>query len=154
MPVWVLIFFFPLWSVARQTGADSILQVSVPAVVSRAGENKLIPVHIVVKKGFHIQANKVSDEFIIPTTLEIAGGEVLSVVKQKYPAAKKFRLEGTTQDMPVYDGTLTIVIKTKVKEGVQKGKYTVQAKLSYQACDHKTCFFPKTLAFPIAVHVK
>lgn len=154
MSGWFLILFFQLLSCNAQTNADSIVQVVVPAVITRVGENKLIPVYISVKKGFHIQANKVSDEFIIPTTIEIDSSEVLSVGIQKYPKPKKFRLAGTTQNMPVYDGTFKILIECKIKESVQKGKYTVHAKLHYQACNYKTCFFPKTMTFPIEVNVK
>jgi DsbC/DsbD-like thiol-disulfide interchange protein len=154
MSGWFLILFFQWLSCNAQTNADSIVQVLAPSVSIQVGENQLIPVYISVKKGFHIQANKVTDEFIIPTTLEIDSSEVLSIGKQKYPKPKKFRLTGTTQNMPVYDGTLKILVQCKVKEGVQKGKYTLQAKLHYQACDHKTCFFPKTLVFPIEIQVK
>jgi hypothetical protein len=154
MSGWFLILLFQLQSCNAQTNADSIVRVSAPSVIIRVGGHKLIPVYIFVKKGFHIQANKVTDEFIIPTTLEIDSSGVLYVGKQRYPAPKKFRLEGTTQDLPVYDGSFTILIQCRVGEKVQKGKYILPAKLHYQACDHKTCFFPKTVTFKIEVQVK
>ena len=148
------ILFFQLLSGNAQTDADSIVRVLAPSVITRVGESKLIPVYISVKKGFHIQANKVTDEFIIPTTLEIDSNEVLSVGKQKYPAPKKIRLVGTTQYLPVYDGNFKIIVHCRIGQKVPKGKYTLQATLHYQACDHKTCFFPKTVIFPIEVQVK
>ena len=154
MTGWFLILLFQLQSCNAQTTTDSIVQILVTSVITRPGTNKLIPVYISVKKGFHIQANKVTDEFIIPTTLEVDSSEVLSIGKQKYPKPKKFRLAGTIQSMPVYDGIFKILIQCKVKESAQKGKYTLQAKLHYQACDYKTCFFPKTVVFPIEVNVK
>jgi hypothetical protein len=53
----------------------------------------------------------------------------------------------------VYDGKFKISIPFDTNENIKRGKYTLEAKLHYQACDSKTCFFPKDIIFPISIKV-
>lgn len=137
----------------EQTSADSIVKVNAPDVTAYPGKSGKIHIYVTVKKGYHIQANKVNDEFIIPTTLEINTGGIITTGKQSFPAGKKIRLEGTSDYLLVYDGVFKIIIPFNAVEKNKKGKYTLDAKLHYQACDTKTCFSPKTVTFSIAVRI-
>jgi hypothetical protein len=150
---WPFIFLLHFLPCNEQTSSDSIIKITVPEVVAYAGKSAVIYVYVVVKEGYHIQANKVNDEFIIPTTLDINADKIIIAGKQVFPAGKKFKLEGTSDSLFVYDGKIKITIPFKASEKIQKGKYTLDAKLHYQACDNKTCFFPKTIDFSIAVKV-
>jgi hypothetical protein len=150
---WAFIFLLHLLPCTEQASSDSIIKITVPEVVAHAGKSAVIYVYVVVKEGYHIQANKVNDEFIIPTTLDINADKIIIAGKQVFPKGKKFKLEGTSDYLFVYDGKFKITIPFKTMEKIQKGKYTLDAKLHYQACDNKTCLFPKTIDFFIAVKV-
>lgn len=150
---WPYIFLLYLLPCKEQTSTDSIVKVTAPEVTAYAGKSGALYIYVAVKKGYHIQANKVNDEFIIPTTLEINAGEIITTGKQSFPAGKKFRLEGTNGYLLVYDGVFKITIPFKTGEKIQQGKYTLDAKLHYQACDTKTCFSPKTVVFSVAVKI-
>jgi thiol:disulfide interchange protein DsbD len=149
----VFILLFYVLPCNSQTLKDSIVHLIIPEVTVRAGEKGLIHFHVSVKEGYHIQANKVNDEFIIPTTLEIDTHEILTAEEPMFPVSKKFRLEGSSDYLLVYDGSFKIIIPIRAGEKVKKGKYNLTAKLRYQACDDKTCFFPKTFAFSITIKV-
>lgn len=153
MIYWSFILLFYVLPCNSQTINDSIVQVTVPEVIAHAGKRAVINVYVSVKKGYHIQANKVNDEFIIPTTVEIGTHEMITTGKQLFPAGRKFKLEGTSDYLLVYDGVFKITIPFKVHEKIKKGKYLLDSKLHYQACDAKICFFPKTVGFSIAVKV-
>ena len=153
MIYWPFIFLFYVLPCNGQTVADSIVQVTVPEVIAHAGKAAVIYVYVVVKEGYHIQAHKVNDEFIIPTTLDINADKIIITGKQVFPVGKKFKLEGTSDYLFVYDGKIKITIPFKAREEIQRGKYKLDAKLHYQACDDKTCFFPKTIDFSIAVKI-
>jgi hypothetical protein len=135
----------------RQT--DSIVRVTTPEITVHAGATTLININVLIRKGFHIQANKINDTFIIPTTLEIASHAMIRTGEPDFPAGSKFKLEGTTDSLLVYDGSFNIAIRCSVSKGIQKKKFVLDAKLNYQACDDKTCFFPKTVAFPLIIRV-
>ena len=49
---------------------------------------------IEIKKGYHIQANKVNDELLVPTTIEINEDKNITTGRQEFPPSKKFKLEG------------------------------------------------------------
>lgn len=132
---------------------DSVIKISVPGLNVHAGQSKIIYVQITVKKGYHVQANQLKDEFLIPTTLELNGGDIITIAKQSYPVPKKINLEGTDQYLLVYDGNFKVAIHFNAKETARKGKYVLEAKLHYQACDNKTCFFPKEIIFPIGLTI-
>src|SRR4030095_3183660 len=106
-----------------------------------------------VKEGYHIQANKVNDEYLIPTTVEVVADKNIEQGKQLFPVAKKFKLEGTNNFLDVYDGNFQITIPFKTQPRVKKGKYELQAKFRYQACDFKSCLFPKTIEFIIPLTI-
>ena len=150
---WPFIFLLYLLPCKEQASADSIVKVNAPEVTAYAGKSGEIYIYVTVKKGYHIQANKVNDEFIIPTTLEIKADEMTTTNKQSFPAGKKFRLEGTSDYLLVYDGVFKITIPFKTFEKIQQGKYTLDAKLHYQACNTKTCFSPKTVVFSVTINV-
>jgi hypothetical protein len=154
MPVhWPFILLLYLLPCKEKASVDSIVKVNAPEVTAYAGKSGEIHIYVTIKKGYHIQANKVNDDFIIPTTFEINTGEIITTGKQSFPSGKKFRLEGTSDYLRVYDGVFKITIPFKTFEKIQKGKYTLDAKLHYQACDNKTCYSPKTVVFSIAVKV-
>ena len=137
----------------KQLVSADILKIKVPEIVVYAGKSSVIKMEIEIKKGYHIQANKVNDESLIPTTLEITEDKNITTGRQKFPTAKKFKLEGTDNFLDVYDGVFEIRIPLKTVKKIPKGKYIINAKLYYQACDNRTCLFPKTIRFSIPVKI-
>ena len=129
---------------------DTIVKVNVGEVTVQAGKRAEIAVSVSVKKGYHIQANHVKDEFIIPTTIEMETQEIVVTEKQIFPQTKEFKLAGTTDPLLVYEGDFVITIRIKATE-VKDGKYVLPAKLRYQACDERMCYAPKTIDFSIRV---
>jgi uncharacterized protein len=130
-----------------------ILKISVPEIVVSAGKSAVIKIQVEIKKGYHIQANKVNDELLIPATVKIDEVKNIITGRQKFPGAKKFKLEGTDDFLDVYDGVFEIRVPFKTIEKIPKGRYILNGKLHYQACDNKTCQFPKSLEFSIPIKV-
>ena len=104
-------------------------------------------------KGYHIQANKVNDDLLIPTSLEFTEDKNITIGMQEFPSAKNFKLEGTDNFLDVYDGVFEIRIPFKTIAKIPKGKYILDAKLHYQACNNKTCLFPKSIGFSISIKI-
>ena len=129
-----------------------IITVAVPEVVLSEGANSKIRIMVQVKEGYHIQGNILKDESLIPTTLIIAKSEGLQTGSPVFPRAKKFKLEGSEEPLDVFDGSFEIIVPLQT-QGVKTGTYCLEASLRYQACDARTCFFPKTKRFSIPVKV-
>ncbi len=130
-----------------------ILKIIVPQILVDAGKSSTIHIGVEIKNGYHIQANKVNDEYLIPTTLKINADKNIMPGEQAFPQSKKFRLEGSDDYLNVYDGNFDISIAFKTTKQIQKGKHTLAAKIHYQGCDSKSCLSPKTIDFFIPIEV-
>ena len=98
----------------NQLVSADILKITVPDVVVSAGKRSVIKIEIEIKKGYHIQANKVKDGLLIPTTVKIDEDKNITTGRQEFPPAKKFKLEGTDDFLDVYDGVFEIRIPFKM----------------------------------------
>lgn len=135
--------------------SPDIVTVQVGESVVYAGESNWVEVGVTVKEGYHIQANKVNDESLIPTTLEIKNNKFLTISKQEFPPSKQFKLEGTDNSLDVFDGKFLIkLLLDPVITKDAESKYVLAARLRYQACDSRSCLFPKSIDFSIPIEVK
>ncbi len=132
---------------------SDIVKINVPEIVVSAGKNGVIKAEVEIMKGYHIQANKVKDELLIPSTVKIDEDKNITTGRQEFPPSKKFKLEGTDDFLDVYDGVFEIRIPFETSEKIPKGQYILNAKLQYQACDNKSCLFPKSIEFSIPIKI-
>ena len=92
--------------------------------------------------GFHINANKVLEDYLIPTTIEADPPKGLKVVEIVYPKASLQKFEFANAKMAVYDGSVTIRIKLMAEADAPLGEMTLPVRLRYQACNDKACLPP------------
>lgn len=151
---WLFLFLVHSVAYPNQISSDSFVKITVPEVIVHAGEGSVIHVNVIIKQGFHIQANNVGDDFIIPTTLEINPAKNIIVGKQIFPLGKKFKLEGSESYLTVYNGAFEINIWINANAKIKKGVYLLKSKLHYQACDAHRCLFPRIIHFSIPVKVR
>jgi len=151
-PVMIIVPFFLLPGKKELQSAD-IVKITVPEIVVHAGESSVIKIKIEIKKGYHIQANKVNDEYLVPTILAISDYKTIKPGIPQYPRSKKIQLEDTDIFLDIYDGVFEIKIPVTVAKEIPKGKHRIKGTLQYQACDNKICLFPKTIAFSFTIKV-
>ena len=145
----LILLLFPV-----QTLKTDVVTVHVRDVTIKTGKIGIVTIQVDVKEGYHIQANQTKDEFLIPTTIVVENSKNIKAGKAVFPESKKFRLEGTNDFMDVFDSSFQIKIPVRTTGQVEKGSYTLQAELRYQACDARTCLFPKTISFTIHYQIK
>jgi len=120
----------------------------------KPGAGTQIALQVVVKPGYHVQANPVENASLIPITLKVDAAGSVSVGEPLYPAPKRLRLPGDSQDLVVYDGTFVIALPVKVGRNATGGTtVTLKGSLRYQACDDSHCLFPVALPVTLAVTV-
>jgi thioredoxin:protein disulfide reductase len=116
-------------------------------------ENVKIILKATVQSGFHINANSVSDEDLIPTTLKFNDGD-FKLSKVSWPSPKKYKFSFSETELEVYEGTISISLSLKPKKDIKPGKYEVSGSLNYQACNDRSCFAPKNVEFSASFTVK
>jgi DsbC/DsbD-like thiol-disulfide interchange protein len=131
--------------------APEVATIQVPDEV-RVPARKVVTASIAVTitPGFHVQANPASEENLIPLTLTLPPHNGIAVGRPIYPAPKRHRLEGSNQDLRVYDGTFHIRLALAAMSRSEGGE--LRGTIRYQACDHRTCLPPRSV--PIALKVR
>ena len=137
---------------APAAGSDTV-RVSAAWSVDRArpGDNVLLAVVLDIQKGFHINADpdqvRSSGEFKpVPTRVEAAetpGG--LTVGPARFPAAHAVKMAYAEDRLMFFDGQVVVILPVGVDRETAPGGYDLRVEVSYQACDDRTCLFPKSL---------
>jgi len=124
-----------------------------PVITMISGTSRTVTVPFRIEYGYHIQADTVNDENLIPAELMIESIEGMALGKPAYPDYREFQLKGTDQKLLVFDGELNIVVRISASGSVREGSYTLPGSLYYQACDSVRCLFPRKLDFNVTVNV-
>jgi hypothetical protein len=131
-----------------------IISVSVNETILAPGKKGLVIIRVKVSPGYHIQADKVTNESLIPVSLETIANSTFKIKKALFPPYKLFRLKGTEETLNVLDSTFFIRLPVKAVSGAKEGRYMVMAGIRYQACNDKICLFPRKIDFDIPIIIK
>ena len=124
-----------------------------PAELSAGGSGSAV-VHLVIEKGFHVNANPPTFPYLIATELQIKPAEGITVGKVEYPAAKKAKFAFAEEELAVYEGDTEVKAELKVDKGAAVGNRSLNAVLRIQACDDKVCYPPGKMDLQIPVTIK
>jgi DsbC/DsbD-like thiol-disulfide interchange protein len=131
----------------------ALVNVSAAPVQAKAGSDTELHVNVQVSEGWHVQANPPSEDYLIPTRLDLAAADGIAIDKVSYPAAKKFRLQGSNKEFNVYDGNFDVVVKLKLPASLTPGEHKLKGELGYQACDARSCRPPTSAPVEVTVTV-
>jgi thiol:disulfide interchange protein DsbD len=95
-----------------------------------------------IPPAYHMNAHKVSDEFLIPTTVTAelpAGVRQVDIV---YPPGKLEKFSFSPTPLNVYQGKVKILVKLEAAADAKTRSLEIPLTLRYQACNESTCFPP------------
>jgi hypothetical protein len=125
---------------------------AIPTVTAKVG----IPVNVAIAgridTGFHVNADKQNDEYLIPIRLTWVPG-VLDSGSVVYPKYETVKLAFSDTPVNIYSGEFKIETRFKVAKKSALGPATVTGKLRYQACNDRECLIPRTLDVSIPVEI-
>lgn len=103
------------------------------------GDGARIVAVVAVAKGFHVNAHRPDEEFLIPTVLTLASpGVTFDQPEYPTPIAQRFAFAGD-KPLLVYDGRFEIVARAHPAPSAP-----IELRLRYQACDDERCLPPAT----------
>lgn len=112
----------------------------------------LIAAKITIKQGYHINSYEVSDPTLINTAIS-SPSDKFSVSKVYYPKDELLKFEFSSTQLRVYENEITVGILLKAKDGLAEGSYSIPIEISYQSCDTKVCYPPKTLKDSVKISI-
>jgi len=110
-----------------------------------------IPVSI--DPGFHVNSDKPSEDYLIPLKVKWTSTGALEVGELRFPKPASLNMAGEEKPLSVFEGSFDIVARFKVAADAPAGPGSAAGKLSYQACNAKMCFPPKTVDISVPYQV-
>jgi len=119
------------------------------ATARQAVDHDEIVVTLEIEKGYHINANPASFDFLIPTSVAFGA---LSPQAIRYPAPISFQSRFAPDRLNVYEGTVQIT--ASLEKGALNDLQKLRASLNAQACTETVCLPPSQIVFTITVDAR
>jgi thiol:disulfide interchange protein DsbD len=117
------------------------------------GGNARVAVEIRIREPWHVNAHRVTEDFLVPTDVafELPAGVTLRGVV--YPAGAEKKLAFAESALRLYDGTVYVGAVIDVDAGAAVGEAGITARVTYQACDNEKCLLPQTIDVAIPLRI-
>jgi len=106
-----------------------------------------------IQHGFHINSNKPTEEYLIPTVVKLSPLDNASFEKIIYPKKKMASFSFSEEEIAVYEERVVFYSKVTFSNSIPVGKIMVKGTLSYQACNDQNCFAPTDVTFEIPLEI-
>jgi thioredoxin:protein disulfide reductase len=157
----LFLVFFGWWLALPSTGNA---QASTPAdeanVSTYLSVDKLTPgspfrVAVVVDLAgpWHVNANSVTTEGLIPTTLALQPAASIAIDRITYPPGARTKVEWADEPVALYTGRAVILVDGHVNANATTGPLKIEGSLRYQACNDRICIAPKTVPVVIETEI-
>jgi len=148
--------FFALILVLPVSASGSKLELEIEPTGDAAPRGGILPLEVLAKieRGWHINAHKPLQPFLIPTelTLTLPSGIEHEAVEYPPPDKRTFAFAGG-EELLVYEGKLGLATLLQVPEKFEADSIVIEAVLRYQACNDTTCLPPTTAQASIEIAV-
>lgn len=123
-----------------------------PATVAPGGTFE-VTLDVGIMSGFHVNAHKPSEDYLIPTTLTAKLPAGFKELETTYPPGIEKKLSFTDKPLLVYTGKFTVRAKFVAAANARVGKVKLPFTLQYQACNDAVCLPPVKAPVDVTVQV-
>lgn len=129
---------------AQDPGSSPVVSLRLAAGAEKlvAGKPFRLAVVATIAPGWHVNSNKPSEDYLIPTEAAIVPIEGLSFGVPSYPAHKEKKLPFSEKPLALFEGETVIVVEGTAIAGAVPGPRTLRATLDYQPCNDAQCLAP------------
>jgi thiol:disulfide interchange protein DsbD len=126
---------------------------SVDPPAAAAGGAFTVKMRAVLAAGYHANAHVPSEEFLIPTAVELDPAPGVTLGPVRYPSAISKKFAFAEKPLAVYEGSFDMTAQGKVDAAVPSGKIEIRGRVTFQACTDKQCLAPSTAPFSTSLAV-
>lgn len=112
-----------------------------------------VAVVVGVMQGFHMQAHKPSEDYLIPTVLTAKLPMGFKELGTSYPHGVEKKLSFTDKPLLVYTDHFTVRAKLFAAANAPLGKVKLPFTLQYQACNDSICLPPVRVSVTATIDV-
>jgi hypothetical protein len=136
-----------------QINKRNLVQIDAPGTIqARAGKEFDVPVQFHVQDGYHINSNKPTEEYLIPTRIEWDASSAKHVADDFPPAEQKVFDFTKGKKFSVFEGQRTV--KARFTAPASPGSIVLDGVFKYQACDQHACYPPSKVPVHVTVKVE
>lgn len=117
----------------------------------KPGDDFKIGVKIFISGEWHINSHKPTEEFLIPTEIQVDSTTAYEIGQVHYPDEKMVKFSFSETPLSVYEGEIIIWAEAKASESFDSDSLIIQGTFSYQACNDQVCMMPTDKSFRISV---
>ena len=110
------------------------------------GSTATIAAAMEIDRGWHVNSRQPTFDYLIPTELELELPPTWSLDDIDYPAGEMQKFAFADQPISVYDGQVAILARVRIGGEEFDGELPVVGRLTFQACDDRSCLPPETLS--------
>lgn len=119
----------------------------------RPGDMTQLTVRIQIAEGWHINSYKPTFDFLIATEIDVSTELPITLTNVSYPEGQSIKLGFSDDELSVYEDSVSIVANLMAAEEMAVGDGTLKIRISYQACDDKSCQPPADITLDVPVEV-
>ncbi|MBS1519067.1 MAG: protein-disulfide reductase DsbD [Bacteroidetes bacterium] len=111
-----------------------------------------IALNVSINKPYHINSYVVEDPTLIKTSVSVPENK-FKIISSFFPESEKLKFEFSDNEINVYEGKIAVGIYLTVTDKNLSGILIVPVKLSFQACDEKACYPPKSVTDTVRINI-
>jgi thiol:disulfide interchange protein DsbD len=122
----------------------TLLKISAAVAPGAGAGSGTLRVEAHLEAGWHVNSHRPSEDYLIPTTVEVDAAEGVRAGTPRYPEGKMKKFSFSDTPLSVYEGEFTIEVPLEWSTGAPP---SVSGKLHFQACNDAQCLAPASVPF-------
>lgn len=140
--------------IAAPPPAAELVRLTAPApLTARPGGQVEVRIAFEVLPGWHINAHRPNEDFLIASELTLAEAPGVVAREPRYPAAHQVTLSFSETPLAVYEGKDAIVVPMGIAADAAPGERVLTGRLRFQACNDQVCLPPATVPVRVTLRV-
>jgi hypothetical protein len=135
----------------RQFAAGGVVRAEA-RVVRRAAQQATLTVDLELRPGWHVNAEKPLQDYLVPTSVRLAGDDRgWRIERTVYPAPRTIRLGFQPEVLALYEDVVRIEALLQQADGPRDPAPWLPLEVRLQACSDAVCLAPETLTLNVPV---
>lgn len=106
-----------------------------------------------IRPGYYIMPQEVEDDNLIASQLHVEADPAFRSAPARFPPAVAKQVSWSSEPLMILTDTFSAIVSLSLQKAMPAGRYLLEGRLYYQACDAVKCYFPRELSFPLTVIV-
>ena len=141
-------------STSQARNSVDVVKVNAHPVEIKPGSTADAIVDITIERGYHVNANPPTFQYLKATEIEVSPPKGISVAFTVYPDPISKTFPFAEKPLAIYEGTITVKVHLKADKSIEPATQNLSGKLRVQACDDQVCYAPGTLDVSIPLSIK